>query len=105
MPKSYINGYHKKEKWKSENLCEMRSIRKRLTLKFYQTQELEYQASKTVYQKEICKAKHESWLSFLGRCTSVSDTSKLARMVTHKKSSPTGLLLNQMAPGLALSQR
>jgi len=94
-PKIYISGSHKKEKWWSEELREMRrnlrGIKHRLMSNPNPNLELEYQEHKTAYQKAIRKAKRANWLNFLELCKYVPEASRLARILMHKKSAPPGL--------------
>jgi hypothetical protein len=86
-PKTYITGKHKKDKWWNEDLRQMRR-----DLRVARNSQ-EYPTLKMAYQKAIRKAKKESWRSFLDSCKTMSDTSKLVRIITKPKAQTSGLTI------------
>jgi hypothetical protein len=52
-----------------------------------------YQELKTAYQKEIRKAKRERWNNFLDGCNTMSNSRKLAHIITK---------LKELAPGITI---
>jgi hypothetical protein len=84
-PKIYVTGHHKKDTWWTEALRQMRrDLRSAINTPAYTS-------LKSNYQKAVRKAKKASWNAFLDRCQSISDTSKLARILTKPKHQPSGL--------------
>jgi ribonuclease HI len=90
-PTIYITGTHKSHTWWSEDLRQMRRKVRSLKNAKTPTATADYVKEKAAYQKAIRKAKRDSWLSFTSSCESISDTSKLTRILTKPKSQPLGL--------------
>jgi hypothetical protein len=90
-PITYITGTHKSHKWWNEDLRQMRRNLRSLKNATTPTTTADYIKEKAAYQKAVRKAKRDSWLSFTNSCASISDTSKLTRILTKPKSQPPGL--------------
>jgi len=90
-PKIYVTGHHKKERWWNEELRQMR--RDLRSIRSNSKNDDTYIELKRKYQKEIRKAKRESWHSFMNKCQSISDASKLTRILTKDKNKPSGLTI------------
>jgi len=90
-PKIYVTGHHKKEGWWNEDLRQMR--RDLRSIKSNSYDDNTYIELKRKYQKEIRKAKRESWHLFMDKCQSISDVSKLTRILTKDKNKPSGLTI------------
>ncbi len=92
-PVIYLTGHHKKEKWWTEDLRQLRRDLRSIRHNVLTDNTLipEYLELKTQYRKAVRNAKKESWNNFLNKCSSISDASKLARILTKDKSRPTGL--------------
>jgi len=92
-PTTYITGTHRRHKWWSETLRQqrrdLRSLRQALTPQ----NAADYVKEKAAYQKALRKAKRESWISFTDSCATISDTSKLTRILTKPRSLPPGLMV------------
>ncbi len=87
-PKIYITGSHIKDRWWTE---ELRLMRRKLRVSSNNTAtqtNSQYQSLRTAYRRAIRKAKREGWQSFTDKCVSISDTSKLTRIITKNKNPP-----------------
>jgi ribonuclease HI len=93
-PTSYISGRAGRVKWWSE---ELRQLRRELRVAYKKLDPLQasthtnYQQLKSSYNRAVRKAKRENWHSFINSCQSISDTSKLTRIITKPRNSPPAL--------------
>jgi hypothetical protein len=96
-PTAYLSGKARKVGWWTE---ELRQLRRKLRIanKQIDPQNDEttssYQKLRSAYNKALRKAKRDSWLSFIDSCTSISDTSKLTRIITKARNPPPSLTIN-----------
>jgi hypothetical protein len=90
-PKIYVTGHHRKEKWWNEDL---RQLRREIRSISSNSRDCNvYIELKRNYQRAIRKAKKDSWQAFTDKCKTISDASKLARILTKDRNKPPGLTI------------
>jgi len=95
-PVAYFTGKTRGVSWWSEELSQLRRklrIANKKSEPTHKDAQIEYQKLRSTYKRAIRKAKRESWHSFINSCATITDTSKLTRILTRPKTPPPGLTI------------